>query len=485
MNIVLYRPQNIYNLYNYIPLGLIHVGTALANAGHSVTILAANQREDYWHELSFHLKNANWIGISATTSEIPHAVNIAKQIRMESRVPIVWGGWHATLFCDQMEKSNLCDAYITGPGELAVLNFTDILQHGRIEKKHFTMLPDINSLPSPNYSLFSDWKWYVGNSLTDIFSKNNPNNIRWLPYQSSIGCPHRCAFCVNVVSNNRTYLAKEPYKVIDELKGISESYAVNHFKIIDDNFFVQKKRVDEIAERLIESHLKVTWDAECRVDYFSEGYINETLLIKLKQAGLVQLTLGIESGSQRSLDAMRKDTTPAQAQRAIELCNKAKIYVRCSFILDIPGDTPEDIYETVRFINKMRRYPYFTCGVHTFRPYPGSELTESLINKELITAPKTLEGWTETLVRNHTATDVVRHWLQNYNISSPVSFYQSLESGMWIKPHQLSNPLLRKINTLFMNIAKYRNRIMFYRWTLDRSLYKVFKNYCYAKGLIK
>ncbi len=484
MNIILYRPQNIYGLYNYMPLGLIQIGSVLKKAGHNVSIICGDANGDHWSEMASLLPESDWVGFSVTTGEVPFAISMAKRIKQTCLVPIIWGGWHPTLFPDQMENSSLCDAYVVGPGDIAILDAANSVTTGG-KKKRFSKDPDLNELPVPEYTLFPEWQRYMQNSLTDIFSIGKAKEIHWLPYQSSMGCPHHCSFCVNVASGNQRYIAKNQNKVVEELVFLAEYYNVNHFKIIDDNFFVQKSRVEAFASLLVNHDPGFTWDAECRVDYFGERFINQGLLEKLKASGLVQLTLGVESASQRSLDNMKKGTTPEQAQTAIELCNKVGIYARCSFILDVPGDTSPDIYDTVRFIKEMRHYPVFTCGVHTFRPYPGSELTKGLVDKGMLTIPDKLEKWTEEKVKNFTATDFVRPWLKNHKLSSAVSFYQSLESGMWLKPHQFNHSIFRQVNQLFMKLAKFRNGIQFYHLPWERASYKWFKTYCYKNNLVR
>ena len=89
---------------------------------------------------------------------------------------------------------------------------------------------------------------------------------------------------------------------------------------------------------------------------------DETLKL-CKKSGLIQLTLGIESGSPHTLKLMKKGITPEQAENAVRKCDEHKIIARSSFILEIPGETTDDIDQTISFINSLRRYPYFTCGV--------------------------------------------------------------------------------------------------------------------------
>jgi len=305
-------------------------------------------------------------------------------------------------------------------------------------------------------------------------------SIRWLPYQASRGCPGLCAFCINVVTGNRTYRSKNPDTVIDELETISSKYRINHFKIIDDNFFVRLGWVKSIAKGLVERKLNISWDAECRVDYFGKGKIDDDYLDLLVESGLVQFSFGIESGSRNTLKIIKKGITPEQSLAAIQMTADHGIASRCSFIIDVPGENRSDIYETVRLIGKIRKLPKTMCGVHTYRPYPKSELCERLLASGSIKQPETFEEWSRTeFIRDFTYSDAERKWQKNHNLSSKISFYQNAESGFWIAPHQVQSCLVKKINNCFIRLAAWRNRKLFYGFSADRLAYTMMKTWFY------
>ena len=135
---------------------------------------------------------------------------------------------------------------------------------------------------------------------------------------------------------------------------------------------------------------------------------DETLKL-CKKSGLIQLTLGIESGSPHTLKLMKKGITPEQAENAVRKCDEHKIIARSSFILEIPGETTDDIDQTISFINSLRRYPYFTCGVGTFRPYPKCELTEKLLKEGYLTEPLNFKEWTNgKIIDMYTSAEYIR-----------------------------------------------------------------------------
>lgn len=484
--ILLIRPKNIYGLQNYPPFGLILAGTALRGAGYDVEIMINEGRRDFGKELIRKAKGALFAGITATTAEIQDAITIAGILRGQygKDLPLVWGGWHPTLFPDQMRDSDLVDFSVIREGEEGIIQIAhSISGNGRtcsnkIVSNDFT---DMDKLMLPRYDLVENIEAFISRPLTDKFQEYCEGGFRWLPYESSRGCPYTCAFCINTVTSNNSYRAKNPKKVASELAEIVTKYGITHIKFIDDLFFVQIDRVRRIFEEAALLGVSYTWDAECRVDFVKKGFVDDEMMEFLKRSGLVQLTFGIESGSPESLKRMRKggEASPDFAISAIRMCAKHGISSRGSFVLDVPGDTASDIMQTVKLIRKLREFPRFACGVHTYRPYPKSPFCEQLISEGKFYQPRLLTEWNDdNFVRQYTDTAVTRQWQANYKISSKVSFYESLESAFWIKPHQVKNRLIKLINDIFIRLARFRNRHQAYSFSIDRWLYLPFKNIC-------
>lgn len=500
-SVVLVRPQNLYNIQNYPPLGLIQMGTVLSHAGYKVKIMINDGKEHFAHHLIKAAADALFVGITATTAEVHDAIRLAKMLREAygNKLPIVWGGWHVTLFPEQMEKSDLVDFAVVGEGEDAILKIAETLSLGsgnaargatdstclqptRVIKSPFI---DLDGLPLPDFNLVPDIDTFIVRPLSDKFQEYYSKRMRWLPYESSRGCPYLCAFCINPSTRNRKYRAKNPDKVAYGIAELTTKHKLSHVKIIDDNFFIQINRVRAILKEMERLGVKYTWDAECRLDYIRDGFVDDELFKILKRSGLVQLTFGIESGSPDTLRRMHKGgkVGPESAMKGVEMCAKYDIAVRGSFVLDIPGDTPDDIMQTVKLIRKLRRYKKFACGVHTYRPYPKSSLCEDLIKEGKFYQPASLEAWSDKqAIRQFTDTSITRIWHANYKLSSRISFYESLESAFWLKPHQMTNSIARLINKIFIQIARWRNNHQFYKFSIDRVIYTIFKD-VYIKHL--
>ena len=518
-HILLIRPENIYGVKNYPPFGLIQIGTILSEKGYDVRIMINDGDPQFGEKILEEAKDALFVGFTSTTAEIKDAIRLARLLRktLVDKLHLVWGGWHTTLFPEQMENSDLVDFGVMGEGDNGIIEIAKYISHrsdlvdgniatvssatnvGSMDESFYTTavelqnnnclknkviktsIVDLENLPLSNYGLVKDIETYITRPLTDKFQEYYCGEMRWLPYESSRGCPYRCAFCINSVTGNSKYRVKSPKKVAYEMSELATKYCLTHVKIIDDNFFVQIDRVREIFKEVELLGVKYTWDAECRVDYIRKGFMDDEMFKFLKKNGLQQLTFGIESGSHNTLKRMRKggNAGPSFAIAAIDMCAKHDITVRGSFVLDIPGDTSDDILATVKLIRRLRQYPKFACGVHTYRPYPKSPLCEQLVREEKFYQPITLEEWeSEVFVRQYTDTAITRTWQANYRLSSNVSFYESLESAFWLKPHQFVNPVLKFINNVFIMLARFRNQHQLYSFPLDKRVYILFKDIC-------
>lgn len=475
--ILLIRPKNIYNYNNYPPLNLILLASCLKIRGFKTSIINAAFERDILEKIRDELPDTLLVAITLLTPEVPDAIRIMKGIREISDVPIVVGGWHCTLFPEQMAESDLVDFVIPGEGDERIVELAELLRNGaRPEQKLFEKKSvDMNTLPMPDYSLEPAIERFITNYLTDTLSQYVPQPMRWLPYEASRGCPSQCTFCINVVTGNTRYRKKSAETVLDEIEYIVKQYRLTHVKIIDDNFFVDIGRVRKVCQGILERRLAITWDAECRCDYFNDRLLNDETLALARESGLVQLTLGIESGSQRTLDIMRKNITPEQAENAVIMCNRHGIIARSSFMLEVPGESRTDILQTIRFINRMRKYPFFSCGVGTFRPYPKCELTEGLLRDGFLKEPRTLDEWTSPeVISMYTAAEYVRPWQVDGIYSMRASYYLNMESAIRLGSHQMPRVMDRIKNHLFMGLAKIRNRLLIYAFPVDMHLYKRF-----------
>jgi radical SAM superfamily enzyme YgiQ (UPF0313 family) len=156
-----------------------------------------------------------------------------------------------------MADCEYVDYVVAGEGEEHIVEIAKTLRKGdRCEKTIFHKKNvNIEALPLTDYELDESIDKFTDSYLTDKLSEYVRQPMRWLPYESSRGCPSQCTFCINVVTKNNRYRKKSAEKVVSEIEQIVNKYNLTHLKIIDDNFFVDIKRARKICEGIIEKGL--------------------------------------------------------------------------------------------------------------------------------------------------------------------------------------------------------------------------------------
>lgn len=153
-------------------------------------------------------------------------------------------------------------------------------------------------------------------------------------------------------------------------------YGIREIHIVDDTFTQKAKRVKEFADGMEELRRQGIMVSVGFPNGVRLNTITEDLLKDLKCAGCYSMLAGIESGSQRILDAMKKGLDLDLVRERVRLIKKAGLTVHAFFIIGFPGETEEDIRLTLRF---ARSLPLDGALFSCFLPLPGSEITNDLI----------------------------------------------------------------------------------------------------------
>ena len=312
----------------------------------------------------------NVIGANGVTMNINNSLSILKDCREQMPgVITVMGGPHVTFDADNiLGDHDYIDFIVRREGEITFhellktidskKQYKDIL--GLSYREGSTILhnpdrpfiADINILPNHDYSLVQLSKYKaLGTSVNMITSR---------------GCPFKCIFCVG----SKMVGHKVRYYNIDRVVNEFESLSKLGFKQInfaDDLFTSNRKRCIAICNEIIKRGIDHKWTAFARVDT-----VTEELLTAMKNAGCTTLCFGIESGDQEILNTIKKKTTLKVIGEAIELCGNAGIDAMASYILGLPGETPETVKRTMSFAKQLCS----SYGYHILAPFPGTEVRE-------------------------------------------------------------------------------------------------------------
>lgn len=391
------------------PLSILALGSYAKRAGIEAELIDAVLYEEEYvlRKISDVLKKEPkplLVGFSVMTTQISHALQLSDFVKtLDQSVLIVWGGVHPTLFPEMTSSDDSVDIVIHGRGELPLIELCKKLVEikkidndipGTCVKEKLNeakKIPKKTEYPFLDYKLL-DLKRYLG-PLPHYLLSEKPN--RALQVVSSRGCPWRCGYCINKVTRNRwTPLSSERY--LNELAANVEKFKLDAYRVMDEDFFVNKRRTFEIIDGLLKRGITLTWGANIRANYFRDDYVSVGFAKKLKSTGCKFLSLGAESGNQRILNLITKDITVEQIVRSAHVCSEAGITPIYSWMVAIPTQTKEEIFDTINVMVEISHicpssihYPLWI-----FRPFPGGSLYDLCIKNGLV-VPETLRGWTD------------------------------------------------------------------------------------------
>ena len=287
-------------------------------------------------------------------------VSLAKKASPDSQ--IVMGGAHVSLDAmNIMKKYPDIDFIVRGEGEIIFRNLVEAIRNNQPDilesikgicyrqlNKNIVMnpeeqlIPDINILP-PIDRTSVDMDFYKRvNTEVFIFAKKTPI----LTIMTSRGCPYNCIFCSTSLMWKRKWRALTAENVIQEIKTLIQNYGAKEISILDDQFFMDKKRVHAICDYLIEENLDIAFNISSGT---SPWLIDERLMHKLKRAGLYRFTFSIESGNKNTLKFIKKPINLDDVKGMIDIANRLGFWTAANFIIGFPYETKEEMLDTIKF----------------------------------------------------------------------------------------------------------------------------------------
>lgn len=397
--VVLYYPtygEIAENQYHWFPFSYLYLAPFLEKAGFSVEIIDARVESQWYEKLETALRGAICIGVTSMTgpdiNSVLKAAALAKSI--DASMPVVWGGVHASVLPELTVKHDLVDIVVCGMSNYAFPELCHCIAAGIDYKDIPGLYYKVNGIihHNPVHDSLScyDSDFFPCFHLLDIERYRSPNNV--VSTFTAIGCPFNCTFCTQGEKKGHiNYIARKVEQVEQEIHFQLEDLGFSSVFIQDGTFFYKKKRVLEIAQWLIDSGFKISWQAKARANSLLE-YTSDELKL-LKKSGLVSIQFGIESGSRRILKQMSKGITPSMAQRSAQICHEYDIVFFGSYMFAVPQETVDDLTETIELIRSIERiHPKAIFQNSIYIPLPGTPMFEQTLLSGY-KPPDTLEGW--------------------------------------------------------------------------------------------
>ncbi len=368
------------------PIGLMYVAAALEKAGFEVQMLDNYLMKKSIGEIKQLVTNLNpqIVGITCGSATYARCVETARAIKEAlPNCRIVVGGWHASYVPDSLLANPEIDYVVMGEGERAITQLATCITNnnesaaatipgvacrrkGKNIKNPPKFIENLDEIPYPArhllpLELYDRTIEYLSVKPADVMS-------------ISRGCVFSCGFCETKKLWGNICRAFSPQRVIDEIQDLQSKYGTKGLYFINDNFTIRKKETIELCNLMIKNKMDLEWVCDTRVDL-----VDQELLEKMREAGCKTIWFGVESGSQKILQRIGRNTTLEQIESAFKLCSKNGIKTACSFMLGVPDETLKDMETSLKFAKKLN--PDW-CLFNIFIANPDSKLYQEVLESK-------------------------------------------------------------------------------------------------------
>lgn len=374
-------------------IGLGYLATWVRKEGHEVNILDSNNAKLGFDALTERLSalQPELVGIKLFTQDLQSVRKTLRFLKTQnSRIITVVGGAHPSALPEHT-LNTLHDADYAFKGE-AEIGFPRLLQslEGKCTLKDVPGLVwrdgdsvrvndqlfvnDLDELGMPAWDLLDPREY---SDTAETFRKAFPA----APISITRGCPFPCTYCAGSTISGKPIRTRSIDNVLSEMQYLMENYGVREFNIADDNFTHNRAVVEAFCQGIIDRGWEIHWSGSTGIRLDS---LDERLLDLMRRSGCYSFYVGIESGSQRILDLMKKRLNLEQIRTGVEMISKSGILVSGFFIIGYPGETREDILKTINFAKSL---PLFKAHFFHFTALPATEAYETLLREGKISGP--------------------------------------------------------------------------------------------------
>lgn len=380
-------------------LGVLWIVSNLQAHGFDARVLV--EEKNTYKELAY-LRPAV-VGYSCMTGQQQWVQESVGRVREAGLASLcVMGGPHPTFFPDALARSGL-DGIVRGEGEATTL----ALMQAIVEGKDYHQLPGtwwnvdgviqqnpmacllstLDQLPAPDRSYYARYP----------FLAQNPYKI----FITGRGCPFKCTFCFNhalhqLYGKTALYIRRHsPEYVLEELKAVHAAWGLHEVRFSDDHFTMSTKWLRAFLPEY-KKHINRPYSVNARVDTLSEEKI-----ALLAESGCRLLCFGIETGREDLRNNMlNKVITDEQIYTAAALLKKYKISFLTSNIIGLPGERPEDAWNTIRLNQKIGTpLPWYSMMQY----FPGTEIFNQAARANIIPA-----DFSPDSIKNYFSNDYVQ-----------------------------------------------------------------------------
>jgi radical SAM superfamily enzyme YgiQ (UPF0313 family) len=385
MKVVLLNPYRERSDHVAPDLGLGYLAAWTRKAGHEITLIDPNNARISRDELHSRLRELrpDVVGIKVFTQDVSSARETFKFLKVHLPTAVlVAGGAHPSAVPEQvLHMLPEVDYAFKGEAEIGFARFLDLLggscaigdvpgliwrEGSGIRINDQVFVKNLDELGIPAWDLIDPRDY---SDTAETFRKAFPA----APISITRGCPFPCTYCAGHIISGKPIRSRSIEHVLNEMQYLMSEFGVREFNIVDDNFTHNRAVVESFCRGIIDRGWDINWSGSTGIRLDS---LDEELLGLMRNSGCYSFYVGIESGSQRILDLMKKHLTLDKIRQGVQMISRSGIDVSGFFIIGFPGETREDILDTISFAAEL---PLFKAHFFHFTALPATEAFDSLV----------------------------------------------------------------------------------------------------------
>lgn len=372
-----------------VPLGLLAIASYIKTKGHTVKIVDQTIKSE---NIEKHIKsfNPDVVGVSVhSTVTGMSAVKVSKTAKKYNK-PVIWGGYIASQLTETCFQEGCVDFIVRGEGEITLSELLDKIEHGGsfydidglafvdrngIHINKDREFADLASFPVTDWSFINP----------GIYSQAYLSSQKMIYLYLSKGCPGECTFCYNPKYYKCMQSKRPPEQVVEEIEYLVKNFGIDGVYFADEFFYPGKEDLTTFIRLITEKNLDIKWGGQTRLGVYSKEELQQ-----MYDAGCRWLLCGVESGCEARIKEIKKGINLKKAKETFDNCREIGINTQSSFIIGYPGETEEELKETVSFALSLNAS---LCPMNIFYYQPGTEIFENVVSSGQYNPPKTLKEW--------------------------------------------------------------------------------------------
>lgn len=372
-----------------VPLGLLAIASYIEEKGHTIKIVDLTVKQENVKK-QINSFNPDVVGISFSSTLVGNSTVKVSKIAKKLGKTVIWGGHMPSSLTELCFQEGCVDYIVIGEGEITFAELLDSMENGKsihnidglayVDKDgvHINKdraLADLAAFPPIDWSLVNPNKYCQVYFLCK----------KMIYLYSSKGCPAKCTFCYSPGYHKCTHRKRNPEQVVDEIEYLVKNCGVDGINFSDEFWNPGKEDMQVYFRMIKERKLSFVWGCQTRL-----GTFNHDELQQMYDAGCRWILFGIESGNEERIKEIKKGIRLDIAKEIFEYCRSIGITAQSSFIIGYPGETEEELKQTVSFALNLDAH---LSPFNVFFLQPGSESFESAVSSGQYKPPKNLKEW--------------------------------------------------------------------------------------------